>query len=341
MHKNNPGSIKAAIVGAGLMGYWHARYAGRAGSRIAAVADTSFNSAATLSRQLAGSTAYDSIDAMLATVKPAVVHICTPLASHVPLAKKAIESGAHVLLEKPLAGTAEETQSLLELAARHGVVLCPVHQFAFQDGIFRARKVLRRMGEVLHASFTICSAGGADHESASIERILADILPHPLSVMRSLWPEIDLVDRNWNSFHPRNGELYLSALSGKTVTGIYISMNARPTRCEMDIYCERGRIHLNFFHGYAVVQKGRVSRFRKIIQPFGWSVRTFAAAGGNLVRRIVNREPAYPGLRKLVSEFYSAVNAGTSGPIPDGDTLAIAAARDRILAGIETGVAGV
>ncbi|GIM94697.1 Gfo/Idh/MocA family protein [Paractinoplanes toevensis] len=54
--------------------------------------------------------------AMLDELRPDVVHICTPHDQHVPVAIDALERGAHVLLEKPVAHTVEEAERLVAAA---------------------------------------------------------------------------------------------------------------------------------------------------------------------------------------------------------------------------------
>ena len=56
--------------------------------------------------------------AMLSSLRPDVVHICTPHDTHVPLALEALSHGAHVLLEKPVAHTIEEAALFVEAARR-------------------------------------------------------------------------------------------------------------------------------------------------------------------------------------------------------------------------------
>jgi len=55
--------------------------------------------------------------AMLSSLRPDVVHICTPHDTHVPLAVEALSHGAHVLLEKPVAHTVDEASHLIDVLA--------------------------------------------------------------------------------------------------------------------------------------------------------------------------------------------------------------------------------
>lgn len=329
MSQSKQSPLRVGILGAGLMGRWHSEYALRAGARIVAVADQDISSASSLSARVSAQSYSDLAD-MLEKSGLDVLHICTPLASHYPLAMQAIRAGVHVFIEKPLAESAVQTRLLLSEAEKLGVSVCPVHQFGFQEGV---RNTLSgHEDDVLQARFTVCSAGGVGQSDSALDQIVADILPHPLSVMRVIWPGISLSTEDWSVLHPRAGELYINAVAGGFGLTMYISMNARPTRCEMDIFGKQGRTHINFFHGYAVSEQGDVSRRKKIFQPFQYASKELYAAGTNIARRGIRREPAYPGLSRLIKSFYTAIATGSEGPIPAVDIIAVADARDELIA---------
>ena len=297
-------TLQVGIVGAGLMGRWHAHYARQLGARVSAVVDADPATARALAQRLPDARVFADLAEMLRSLRPDALHVCTPLATHLPLVSQAVAAGIPALVEKPLTMSAAETKTVLDAAEGSKVLVCPVHQYAFQDGILFARSRLPRMGEVLHGRFTLCSAGGAGLDGAALDRIVADILPHPLSVIRALWPDSGLPVAAWTKHCPRPGEWRVSFVQGATTFELCISMQARPTRSEFEILCSHGRIHLDFFHGYAVTEQGKVSRYRKIIRPMTYAARSLLAAGANLARRGLHSEPAYPGLRRLMDAFY-------------------------------------
>lgn len=319
------------MVGAGLMGYWHAYFAQRLGAEVAAVVDGAQAAATSLARRARKAAVFAEMGAMLDVVRPHAVHICTPLASHSPLTLQAIEAGVHALVEKPLTQMAGQTQALLQRAQEKGVHVCPVHQFGFQRGVARAAEALDGLGDVLHANFTICSAGGGAETGAMLNAIVADILPHPLSILQTLWPGKLLQARDWTANSRRNGELHAQGNTGQIPVSLYVSMSARPTRFDFDILCRDGSVHLNFFHGYAVVRHGRPSRLDKIAQPFRFAGKTLAIAATNLAGRAMRREMAYPGLSALISCFYGAVKGRGGAPISAQHALAAAMVREHVI----------
>lgn len=323
-------TVSAAVVGAGLMGRWHADAIRRAGVPIIAIVDPDEARALALAKRHPTARTYASLDDALSQCRPNVVHLCTPANHHRQQAEQALNAGAHAFIEKPLAQTLEDTQEILLLAERNKLLVCPVHQFVFQDGVQRLRPWLASSGKMVQVSFTIRSAGGACLVSDDLDALVADILPHPLSLLQALLP--DSLDAPWMVNRPALGEL---RVMGTTRTGvglvIEISLNARPAQNSMSLATRNATFYVDLFHGFTVRNPGTVSRTRKIIQPFEFSIRQFGAASGNLIRRILNNESAYPGLRRLVSLFYEAVRSEGISPIPPNDVLAVAHARQVIL----------
>ena len=71
------------------------------------------------------------LDAALADPRIEAVAIATPPHTHFDLVSRALEAGKHVLVEKPLARTAEEAAKLVALAEDRGLVLMPGHTFLY------------------------------------------------------------------------------------------------------------------------------------------------------------------------------------------------------------------
>jgi predicted dehydrogenase len=330
------GPLRAAIVGAGLMGHWHAQAIEKAGGNIIAVVDVDPARARGLARRYrAGS--FPNVEQMLSEVELDVLHICSPASTHQDIGELAINSGLNLVVEKPVTPTARGTVRLYEQAARRGVLVCPVHQFVFQNGVLKAQKLLPRIGRLLHLGVIICSAGGDGLASDQLDSIAADILPHPLSLLQRFLPG-ELPEEDWVMARPRHGELRVSGEAMGATLSIFVSMNARPTVCDLQIVGTEGTIHLNLFHGYAYLETGRVSRTRKIMHPFEQSLKNLSAAAINLGRRALRRELAYPGLQRLVSEFYRALETGAPSPISAEEAIAIARVRDQLLNTFEIGV---
>ncbi len=310
-------------MGAGLMGHWHAHYAKLAGAEITVVIDPDKSAAEKLANKYQ-SQIFSKIDDALQYSSFEVAHLCTPFNTHVALCKQILSAEKHIIVEKPIAESAAEVADLVKLATENNRLICPVHQFAFQQGILRAKKELsRRNSAPLSVMFDFASAGGEDRPEHELNQILLEILPHPLSILSEIWPSDQQSLDTWHIDNPAPGELLASGLHQGISTTIKISLNARPTHCYMKIYHPQGAIHVNLFHGFTVFEAPTVSRFRKISSPFIFSAKTFYAASSNLIRRTLNKEPAYPGLKLLIKKCYESIETTKSGPITSENFLAI------------------
>jgi predicted dehydrogenase len=322
--------IRVGIAGAGLMGRWHAYYARRCGASIVGVADPA-RPAAELQQHFRGAAVFKDAGPLIEALKPDVLHVCTPAATHEQIIETALDAGVHLLVEKPLALTATTTERLVAKAAERRVLLAPVHQYVFQDGVVRAAGWLPQIGTPLDFDAAICSAGGSYLRGEQLDDLAADILPHPLALLDTLFPGA-LAAIEWMQVRTRSGEWrILGAVADRGVSvSILISLHGRPTQSSLRITGANGTIHMDLFHGFAVLEPGGVSRAHKIARPFTLAARTFQAATWNLAGRLIRREPAYPGLRRLIGRFYDAVHEHAELPFSDEHIVAVANAREHL-----------
>jgi len=88
-----------------------------------------------------------SLDEVLADEEVTAVVVATPAATHAPLTRMLVESGRHVLVEKPLALTTVDAVALAKLAQERGRVLMVGHTFEFVPAV-RAMKQIIDAGEI-------------------------------------------------------------------------------------------------------------------------------------------------------------------------------------------------
>jgi predicted dehydrogenase len=309
------------------MGRWHADAVARTGHTVAAIVDQDTLRARALANRHPDAKEYDDLRALDGPVD--FVHVCTPLETHIALIETALDAGAHVIAEKPLASSAAETRNLLNRAQSKGLHLVPVHQFLFQRGVLDVMSRLPSLGTLLHFDTTACTAGAEGRSAGDRDHVAIEVLPHALALLcRFVSPKIG--DAMWHVRKSRPGELRADAIVSSVTISILVSCGGRPTANAIRLVGERGSAHIDLFHGFSVQQEGRVGRSKKIAQPFTFGANLLATAGANLARRAADREPAYPGLRELVRRSYAAAMAGDPAPISSEETLAVAVAWDEI-----------
>ena len=90
---------------------------------------------------------------LLADIKPDVVHVCTPNKSHCEITVAALEAGAHVMCEKPMAKTAEDARKMLDAAKKSGKLLTIGYQNRYRQDALYLDKVCKRgdLGDIYFA----------------------------------------------------------------------------------------------------------------------------------------------------------------------------------------------
>jgi predicted dehydrogenase len=326
---------RAAIIGAGLMGRWHADAVRKIGGRVTLIVDPNEAARDALGRRHPEARLVAELDPALVSRHAAGAHVCTPLSTHASIIAQLVDAGIHALVEKPFTESAESTATLLSLAETRRVVVCPVHQFLFQDGVLRLLEWRTAIAPIRRIEFSTHSAGATHHDPASLDDLIGEILPHPLALVSALL-DAALAGSSWQLASPSPGELHALTTVRETVVSIVISAHGRPTENVLRIVGDGGSASVDLFHGYAVRLGKTVSRSAKVMRPFVIAGATARSASANLMRRGLRNEPAYPGLRELISRFYSATLGGASAPIAGAATLDVATARGEILERLRT-----
>jgi predicted dehydrogenase len=113
--------LPVGVVGVGALGQHHARHLARLSDvRLVGIYDIDSSRSAQIAAEQ-GTTAFHTLDDLLARVEAVTVAVPTP--AHADVGLRALERGIPVLMEKPLAATVEEADSLVATARRRGVQL--------------------------------------------------------------------------------------------------------------------------------------------------------------------------------------------------------------------------
>ena len=171
--------IMLGIAGAGKWGANHVTTAAAMGA-LGAICDADPALLGNLWSRFPDAKVTTRFEDMLAMPIDAVV-IATPAQTHAPLAVKAIEAGKHVFIEKPLALTVEDAQSVAAAARLRGVKVFVGHLVLYQLGV---RAVLERVrsgfiGEVRHIRARRASYG----RLRFVEDVWWSFAPHDVSAM--------------------------------------------------------------------------------------------------------------------------------------------------------------
>jgi UDP-N-acetylglucosamine 3-dehydrogenase len=135
--------LRIGLAGLGSMGRNHLRIlASRADIRLAAIADP-VGDALAAAVATSGAQAFDEPLAMIAEAELDALVIAAPTTSHVPLALAAIQRNIAVLVEKPLAESAEEGERIVIAARERGVPVQVGHVERFNPAVLELGRLLK------------------------------------------------------------------------------------------------------------------------------------------------------------------------------------------------------
>lgn len=119
--------------------------------------------------------------AMIADPELDAVAICTPVHTHYPLAKAALEAGKHVLMEKPLTHSSESAQTLVDLAKDRGLTIMVDHTFIYSGAVQKIKSIIDsgEIGDILYFDSVRINLGLFQHDI----NVVWDLAPHDLSIM--------------------------------------------------------------------------------------------------------------------------------------------------------------
>ncbi|HJN10442.1 MAG TPA: Gfo/Idh/MocA family oxidoreductase [Pirellulaceae bacterium] len=150
--------IPAGIIGTGFIGPAHVEAARRLGNvEIVAVAEANEDLAKQKAKEMTIPKAYGNYHDLLADAEIQIVHNCTPNHIHFEVNRAILAAGKHVISEKPLAMTSEESSELVRLARESGLIHAVDFNYRYYPLIQHAREMVRtgEVGDVfsIHGSY--------------------------------------------------------------------------------------------------------------------------------------------------------------------------------------------
>jgi predicted dehydrogenase len=131
--------LRVAVAGTGFIGRVHARSARLAGATLVGVTASTPERSVAASAELGSERFFERSEDLVVADDVDVVHICTPNHLHEPLAMSALESGKHVICEKPLALDASGAERLTAAAKSAGTVAAVPFVYRYYATVREAR----------------------------------------------------------------------------------------------------------------------------------------------------------------------------------------------------------
>ncbi len=342
-------SLRVAIVGCGKIADGHVGEIRRVpGATIVGVCDREPLMAEQLAMRMGIERWTDDLGRLLEW-KPDVVHVTTPPQAHLDIARRVMDAGAHVYVEKPLAMNLAETRALLDHARRTGRRVTVGHSFAFDPVALDMRRRIARgdIGEVVHVEswfgYNLSGPFGAailadpahwvhglpgglfhnniDHMLNKITEFVED--DRPEVVARAFTRRLE----RFGDARDRMADELRVTVRGRRVTGYgTFSSSVRPVAHFARVYGTEGILHVDYALRTVTAEPGPTlpSAIGRLLPPWGrarvwagWGVRN----GWRFARA---RFHFFAGMHELIRRFYAAVRGEGDVPVPYRDIERIA-----------------
>lgn len=111
-----------------------------------------------------------------------LIVIATPVASHYPIAKKALENGKHIWVEKPFTSNVAEAEELIEIAERKNLKIFVDHTFIYNGAVIKMKELINKneLGNILYFDSERINLGLFQKDV----NVIWDLAPHDLSIMQ-------------------------------------------------------------------------------------------------------------------------------------------------------------
>ena len=351
--------LGVAIVGCGQIADAHLQQVARTrGGRVVAVCDAEPELAQQAAERFGIAGQFTDLGQMLKQAGDVdVVHLCTPVRSHAPLATRCLEAGRHVYVEKPFAVDAAEARGVVEAAERVGRSLCLGHDQLFDPVWLRAAAQVRdgRIGPVRHVESVLgYPIGGAFGREVAADPhhwvrslpggLFQNTLSHPLYRITEFLPgevgrEVHC-DARWMRRSVGVGgldiptELRVQLWNDQTTATVTFLSASKPPQRVSRLYGERGIIEVDFDAQTIryTPPSALPGAFEKLQRPW----RHLTEAAGNTARGLWNFARSdihyFAGMKNLFEAFYEHIRTGGPPPIETREMVRVTELMDAIFA---------
>lgn len=144
------------------------------------------------------------------------VAVITPVWTHYELAKRALENGKHIFVEKPFTSNSAQAEELIELAARKKLTIMVDHTFLFTGAVRKIRELTEAsaLGDLYYYDSLRVNLGLFQHDVS----VIWDLAPHDLSIM-------DYIIKSEPEAVVATGEKHLNGVEDVAFLTIYFPRN--------------------------------------------------------------------------------------------------------------------
>jgi 2-alkyl-3-oxoalkanoate reductase len=231
--------------------------------------DLNLDVAKALSSKFGIRKAYANAAEMIVAEKPHLVDICTPPQTHASLAKLAIDSGCHVLIEKPMALTVPECDTIVAAAKSAGVHVCVAHTGLFYEPFVRARTIMEKGQIGRFAGMRVTISTPTDYMTSKREHwahslpggAVGETGPHAVYMSLAFIRRVRIVsvegvkllpEYPWSKYE----DYRINLVGDEGISSIFINYATNQWMVAVEITGSKGSLHLDL-HGRCVLTSNR------------------------------------------------------------------------------------
>jgi predicted dehydrogenase len=350
--------LRIAIIGCGKVADQHVQAIRRISDcEIVAACDREELMAGQLAERFGISRVFSDASTMLQSVSPDVVHITTPPQGHFSIAKKCLEAGSHVFLEKPFTVTASEADGLIDLAQKCGLKITAGHNYQFTTEMMEMRRIVEQGflgGNPVHLeSYWSYDVGGSMYAGAFLGnrnhwlrqlpgQLFQNIISHGIARLAEfLDDEIPLVTASAHQSSQLSAlgtedimdELRVFLRDRRGVTAQFcFSTQFSPALNQLRIYGSANSLTVDILTGTLARSRGGSykSYLTYLVPPLVNAREYLRNARVNAFNILRRRLYLDFGMKELFERFYNSILAGGPLPIPYREILLTARIMDEI-----------
>ena len=177
--------IKIGIIG---FGYWGPNlvrnFSSQKNGEVLAIAESRIERHHQILSHYPTVSVYSDANLLMENTEIDAVVIATPVFSHYILAKKALLEGKHVLLEKPMTASVEESKELIDIANKRNLILMVDHTFLYTGAVQKMKELIdkKELGALQYFDSARINLGLFQPDV----NVLWDLAPHDISILNYL-----------------------------------------------------------------------------------------------------------------------------------------------------------
>lgn len=353
--------LKIAIVGCGKVADQHVHAIDRIPDcRIVGLCDRELLMAKQLGERARVAECFSDLEEMLHATRPNVVHITTPPQGHFSLARRCLEDGCHVYLEKPFTVTADEAESLIQLAQARDLKMTAGHNYQFTLEMLEMRRTVEGGflgGKPIHLesywsydlgdiSYVGPVLGNRNHWVRQLPgQLFHNIISHGLAKLAEFLDD-ELTEITATAHQSQQlqtlgaddvlDELRVLIRDERGTTAFFCFSTQIKGVNQLRIYGPVNSMVADIITGSLVRNKGRSykSYLTYFVPPLNIAREHFRNARVNVTNFLRRRLYQDFGMKELIERFYNGIREGGEPPIPYREIILTARIMDEIFAQI-------